>query len=102
MQSPKVAGVSSAACDQDFCYTDYPAIIKRAGLNGYPPPAAQDEPDNGPDKAEGGAPDHVRLLIGPVSAGDRARFEQLAAELEVDCAVVAAAEGVENGDGEGV
>lgn len=90
LQSPKVAGVSSAACDQDFCYTDYPAIIARAGLNGYPPP--DDEPDEEPDKAEGGRPDHVQLLIGPVSSGDRARFEKLAAELEVDCVVVTVAE----------
>lgn len=25
----------SAACDMDYCYTDYPSIIKAAGLNGF-------------------------------------------------------------------
>lgn len=35
LRSPKVPGVSSAACDQDYAYKDYPTIIKNAGLNGY-------------------------------------------------------------------
>jgi hypothetical protein len=35
LRSVKVAGVSSAACDQNYAYKDYPAIIKAAGLNGY-------------------------------------------------------------------
>lgn len=32
LRSTIVAGV---VCDQDYCYKDYPAIIKKAGLNGY-------------------------------------------------------------------
>ena len=31
----KVAGVSSACCDQNYAYIDYPTVIKKAGLNGY-------------------------------------------------------------------
>ena len=32
IRSNKVAGV---VCDQDYCYKDYPSIIKSAGLNGF-------------------------------------------------------------------
>ena len=32
IRSNKIAG---QVCDQDYCYTDFPAIIKAAGLNGY-------------------------------------------------------------------
>lgn len=32
LRSNKVADVT---CDQDYCYKDYPAIIKNSGLNGY-------------------------------------------------------------------
>lgn len=35
LRNVKVPGVSSAACDQDYAYKDYPAIIKAAGLNGH-------------------------------------------------------------------
>lgn len=36
----KVQGVSSAACDQDFAYKNYPEIIRAAGLNGLSGAAA--------------------------------------------------------------
>ena len=32
IRSNKIAG---QVCDQDYCYTDFPSIIKQAGLNGY-------------------------------------------------------------------
>ena len=32
IRSNKVAGV---VCDQDYCFEDFPTIIKNAGLNGY-------------------------------------------------------------------
>ena len=32
IRSNKIAGVT---CDQDYCYKDYPSIIKSAGLNGF-------------------------------------------------------------------
>ena len=32
IRTNKVAGM---VCDQDYCYTDFPSIIKSAGLNGY-------------------------------------------------------------------
>lgn len=35
LSSKKVDGISSANCDQNYCYKDYPTIIKNAGLNGY-------------------------------------------------------------------
>lgn len=35
LRSPKVNGVSSATCDQNYAYRDYPTIIKNNGLNGY-------------------------------------------------------------------
>ena len=38
IRSNKIAGV---VCDQDYCYKDYPSIIKSAGLNGFKRP--QDE-----------------------------------------------------------
>lgn len=41
LRSVKVPGVSSAACDQNYAYKDYPALIKAAGLNGYAKEAAE-------------------------------------------------------------
>lgn len=35
LRTKKVQGVSSACCDQNYCYKDYPSIIKEKGLNGY-------------------------------------------------------------------
>lgn len=32
LRSNKVAGLT---CDQDYCYMDYPFVIKKAGLNGF-------------------------------------------------------------------
>ena len=32
LRSTKIAGVT---CDQNYCYNDYPDIIKKAGLNGF-------------------------------------------------------------------
>lgn len=35
IHSPKVNGVSSNACDQNYCYIDFPSIIVSGGFNGY-------------------------------------------------------------------
>lgn len=35
LRQTKVDGVQSANCDQNYCYIDYPSVIKNAGLNGY-------------------------------------------------------------------
>ena len=35
LRSKKIQGVSSVCCDQNYCYKDYPSIIKEKGLNGY-------------------------------------------------------------------
>ena len=37
--------INGQTCDQDYCYVDYPAYIKAAGLNGYTKsPASEPEP----------------------------------------------------------
>ena len=35
LRTKKIQGVSSACCDQNYCYKDYPTIIKNGGYNGY-------------------------------------------------------------------
>ena len=51
IRSNKVAGV---VCDQDYCYVDYPAVIKTGGFNGYtastPTPAPAPTPTPAPTK----------------------------------------------------
>lgn len=37
-------------CDMDYCYTDYPAIIKAAGLNGFTKTTQPAEPEPTPDE----------------------------------------------------
>lgn len=39
----------SAACDMDYCYTDYPAVIKAAGLNGFAKNATTTQPTQTPE-----------------------------------------------------
>lgn len=57
IRSNKVAGV---VCDQDFCYVDYPEVIKRLGLNGYmastPTPAPTPAPTPTPTPTPAPAP----------------------------------------------
>ncbi len=36
--------INGQTCDQDYCYVDYPAKIKAAGLNGYAKTAVPEEP----------------------------------------------------------
>ena len=40
----KIAGV---VCDQDYCYVDYPSAIKSLGLNGFPKPTQDAQPEQG-------------------------------------------------------
>lgn len=61
----KVQGVSSAACDQNFAYKNYPQIIKNAGLNGF-------------DKTNGH--NLYNFSAGPVSKGDLQDLCDLAAK----------------------
>ncbi|MBU5336633.1 glycoside hydrolase family 25 protein [Intestinibacter bartlettii] len=35
LTNKRVSGVSSSMVDQNYCYKDYPTIIKKAGLNGF-------------------------------------------------------------------
>lgn len=49
LRSNKVAG---KVCDQDYAYKDYPAIIKKAGLNGYGNTNAEVKPDVDAPKQE--------------------------------------------------
>jgi len=39
---------SVGECDMDYCYTDYPAIIKAAGLNGFTKTTQPNEPEPEP------------------------------------------------------
>lgn len=38
LRSKKINGIPSASTDQNYCYKDYPTLIKSKGLNGYPKP----------------------------------------------------------------
>lgn len=35
LRNKKINGIPSASTDQNYCYVDYPSIIKKAGLNGF-------------------------------------------------------------------
>lgn len=69
IRSPEIGGVT---CDQDYCFIDYPALIKAKGLNGYgkepePTPAPKPEPE--PETFKVG--DKVRMKEGaPVYGTD--------------------------------
>lgn len=47
----KVSGISGDV-DMDYCYVDYPTIIKNAGLNGYKKPEPTPQPAPTPEKKE--------------------------------------------------
>ena len=51
-QNTSTFGVSgtSGNIDHDFCYVDYPSIIKGGGFNGYPKPAKVEEKKHEADK----------------------------------------------------
>ena len=44
-------------CDMDYCYTDYPAIIKAAGLNGFTKTTQPNEPELEPEPTPTPEPD---------------------------------------------
>lgn len=64
-----VDGVSSTACDQNYMRRDYPDIIKRVGLNGYPKQAS--------------AAKLYSFTADNISAGDKEKFVALANELQI-------------------
>ena len=47
----KISGISGDV-DMDYCYIDYPTIIKNAGLNGYKKPEPTPQPAPTPEKKE--------------------------------------------------
>ncbi len=65
LRSTKVNGVSSANCDQNYCYKDYPSIIKNNSLNGY------------------GKKPVTKYFVVKASEGDIAKFKQLADTLKI-------------------
>lgn len=67
--SSHVAGIPWAV-DLDVCTLDFPAIIKKAGLNGYGKTAAQDSPS-------------LKTFSAQASPGDLAQLEQLAKSLKL-------------------
>ena len=46
IRSNKISGQS---VDQDYCYYDYPGVIKKAGLNGYTKPNNKEESNSTPE-----------------------------------------------------
>lgn len=96
-QSPKVPGVSSSACDQDICYTDYPTVIKGDGLNGWaraqggteskpaPEPATEEPSDTIPANPN----DHANwdaagnYFVVEASRGDREHLRRACAERQL-------------------
>ncbi|MCC3868524.1 glycoside hydrolase family 25 protein [Terrisporobacter mayombei] len=43
LRSKKINGIGNDVADQNYCYIDYPTIIKTNGLNGYPKPTVGKE-----------------------------------------------------------
>ena len=66
--SGKVYGTSSEYVDMNLCYKDYPAIIKKAGLNGYD----KDQPDAKPFKV-GAKVQYTGHLYGDSFGGGRGK-----------------------------
>ena len=42
LRNKKINGVPSASTDQNYCYVDYPSLIKSKGLNGFNKPATSE------------------------------------------------------------
>ena len=60
LRSNKVAGL---VCDQDYCYVDYPSVIKEKGLNGF---TVVDTGAAKPDVSDNGGNTGVSLAAGTV------------------------------------
>ena len=76
INSAKVPGVSSAACDQDYSYKDYPSIIKSGGFNGF-----SKEP------VTPSAPVMSTITVGPMTSGDKESIIKLAETLKLNYTV---------------
>lgn len=88
LASPKVDGVSSAACDQNYSYKDYPAIIKAAGLNGYAKQTAADPAPADPHEEQPSNPRQLeRIVTGGMTSGDVDVVLALLDALGVSCVV---------------
>lgn len=101
-----MAGIAGRV-DRNTCTRDFPAIIKKAGLNGFGKvdkplagenstqaasytrkigPAAREDWTRLADKAEAlGLRVSAKLTIGPMTGGDDAAIQTLAAELGLEC-----------------
>lgn len=101
-----VDGISGRV-DRNTCTRDFPGIIKKAGLNGFDKadkplagekgaqaarytreigPAAREDWTRLADKAEAlGLRVNAKLTIGPMTGGDDAAIQALAAELGLEC-----------------
>lgn len=42
LRNKKINGIPSASTDQNYCYVDYPSLIKSKGLNGFTKPATSE------------------------------------------------------------
>ena len=101
-----VDGISGRV-DRNTCTRDFPGIIKKAGLNGFDKadkplagengaqaasytreigPAAREDWTRLADKAEAlGLRVNAKLTVGPMTSGDDAAIQALAAELGLEC-----------------
>ena len=82
LSNTKVNGVSSTACDQDFCYEDFPNIIVKNGFNGYASQIPEsDECSNPNDKANWDT-DNMRFIV-TASRGDQLALKDFCASLQL-------------------
>lgn len=79
IRAAKISGVASAACDQNYAYKDYPAIIKGAGLNGF----TKNEGTSVKEPTATPAVALYTLKIGPMSVGDKNTLQASAKALGI-------------------
>ena len=74
MLQKNIPGVSGE-CDMDYCYTDYPSIIKNAGLNGFAKNATTTPEDTKKDTSDTekgtGDNDTLKQILQHVSSIDK-------------------------------
>ena len=73
--SPKVQGVSSTVCDQNYSYKDYNNIIKNAGLNGF---------KKGQELIQEEKTKYYKITTEKMTTGDKNTIENKLKELDID------------------
>lgn len=78
----RVAGINGRV-DMDIAYYDYPAVIKRAGLNGFPKPDPDPKPDPEPDPTPDPEKTCEEKLEGVTSENDALKKENEALQEKI-------------------